>query len=69
MMIVCGGCVVEYRGGMLFFFKNKDVVWYDATNGIAKDGWEKELEPYEGQADGMPFDHPHAYEWRTRFAV
>ena len=30
------------------YFENNGVVWYDADNGIALEGWQKELEPYEG---------------------
>ena len=38
----------------MYYFENGGVVWYDAENGIARDGWQSELEPYEGEAEGYP---------------
>ena len=45
----------------IFYFENDGVIWYDAVNRIARDGWQKELEPYEGTDwPGYPFDGPAA---------
>ena len=32
----------------VLWFYNDDVIWYDVAKGIAKEGWEQELEHYEG---------------------
>lgn len=40
------GCIAGQT--VVRYFENEGVVWYDARNGIAKEGWQKELEPYEG---------------------
>jgi hypothetical protein len=46
---------VEYRGGMVLYFENDGVVWYDAVKGVAKERWQAELAPYEGPGHvGLP---------------
>lgn len=48
---------VDYRHGMVAYFENDGVVWYDAEHGICRDGWQQELEPFEGPvAVGLPFE-------------
>jgi hypothetical protein len=38
-------------------FENDGVVWYDQKSRIAKEGWQAELEPFEGPGHvGAPFD-------------
>ncbi len=47
---------IDYRGGFVAFFEDSGVVWYDASKGIARDGWQKALEPFEGPGHvGLPF--------------
>ena len=48
MTITWGNGYVDYRSNRVYYFENNGVVWYDAANGIARDGWQAELEPYEG---------------------
>ncbi len=48
-----------YKDGKhrVLWFINNGITWYDVKKGIALDGWEKELEPYEGEGwKGWPFD-------------
>lgn len=39
-------------------FENGGIVWYDHQDKIAREGWQEELEPYEGFMEGWPFDEP-----------
>jgi len=42
---------------VVVYFENDEKVFYDAKNQICAEGWEKELEPYEGLGyKGMPFE-------------
>ena len=48
-----------YKGGehRVLWFINNGIVWYDVSAGVCKEGWEKELEPYEGDGIlGWPLD-------------
>lgn len=54
----------DFRGGKLWRFENNGVVWYDVEQGIALEGWQAELEPYEGQVEAWPLKmhSPHSQE-------
>ena len=56
---------VDFVGGKVFFFDDEGVVWYDAVNRIALDGWQAKLEPFEGPGyEGLPFDDPFVVAMR-----
>ncbi len=48
------------------WFENNGVVWYSAVDRIAMEGWQDELDPFEGRCEGYPFDVAAKAKWNYK---